>query len=76
MMWPFRRSSSLMALDAATKELVQARAARMAAQERFLAAIKNLEPGSKITINGADHGEETQESRPQNWQARRVAQGD
>jgi hypothetical protein len=76
-MWPFKRSSSsLMALDAATKELVQARAARMAAQERFLAAVKNLEAGKTITINGADHGEETQEGRSQGWQARRIAQSD
>jgi hypothetical protein len=69
-MWPFKRSSSLMALDAATKELVQARAARMEAQERFLAAIRNLEAGKTITINGADHGEEAFQSEIQVSQRR------
>ena len=60
-MWPFKRSSELVALDKATKELVQARAARMAAQERFLNTIKALEPGKVLVINGVDHGKEDRE---------------
>ena len=70
MMWPFKRSSELVALDAATKALVQARADRMAAQERFLNAIKSLEPGKTIVINGVHHGEESEEGR---CEARRQA---
>ena len=64
MIWPFRRSATgLVALDRATQDLVQARAARMAAQERFLAAIKGLEAGKTIVINGVDHhGEEACQS--------------
>jgi hypothetical protein len=76
--WPFRRSSSPSALDLAAQELGYARAARMAAQERFLNAVKALDPDSTIVINGASHGQENQVSqiRPQGWQARRAAQGD
>lgn len=63
MIWPFtKRSSAFVALDRATQDLVQARAARMAAQERFLNAIKGLEAGKVITINGVDHGEEACQS--------------
>lgn len=61
MMWPFKRSSGLVALDAKTVELVQARAARMAAQERFLNAIKALEPGTTIVINGEHYGKGKEE---------------